>query len=95
MKNLEWKKRESLLSPIRKTKLTHQKNDAGKELFKIDKIVQGTETNKYHLYCSINSLHNHILVSCFKTQKDAKTVAEIIYRNSKFSKRIDARKKKK
>lgn len=81
-KKLNWKKRSDSRSIDLKTKYTHQTNGTSQSpLFAIEKKSFEDDRNKYRLYHSIGRNLCQFVAS-FKTQKAAKLVAELIYKDS-------------
>lgn len=99
--SLKYKKYESVLVPIRKKIQSVQTNESGGyPLFVIEKVTQGRNVNKYRLYSSIEksdfkTIYFPTILHTFNKLKDAKRCAELLYENSKYSKKPDGRKKAK
>ena len=98
--SLKYKKYESMLVPIRKKIQTIQTNEHGYPLFVIEKVTQGRGVNKYKLFSAIPNndaigMFFGKIIHVFDKRKDAKRCAELLYENSKYSKKPDGRKKAK
>lgn len=87
-KELQWCKTAPITNNVRQRRVSRQINESGKPLFIIEKAVTGNNANKYQLFQQTDPLqYIHQRVGIFKRASTAKKVAELIYKDSKYSKK--------